>query len=100
MEIVAPAGGILKPNETERVFEKHSIALNPGQIFYLFTDGFQNQFGGPNHKKFRRDAFRELLLEIHSNPLETQKDLLLKRLKNWMQEEIQVDDILVFGFKV
>ena len=95
-----PVGGILKPNETERVFEKHIIALNPGQIFYLFTDGFQNQFGGPNHKKFRRDAFRELLLEIHHNPLENQEDLLLKRLKDWMREEIQVDDILVFGFKV
>lgn len=94
------AGGILKLNESERIFRKHLINLHPEQVFYLFTDGYQNQFGGPDHKKFRREAFRDLLLEIHREPLKDQKELLKDRLNEWMQNEIQVDDILIFGFKI
>jgi serine phosphatase RsbU (regulator of sigma subunit) len=79
---------------------KTVIALQEGDCLYLSSDGYADQFGGPDNKKFMQRRFEELLLEIHSQPMEAQKETLHKKLYDWMGVNDQVDDILVIGIKV
>ena len=93
----APIGGMrLKRQDT---YTKHLIDVSQPTTFYLFSDGFQDQFGGPNNKRFMTKQFRELLLSIYTQPMDTQKQLLEKALEDWMLDEEQLDDILVIGVK-
>ncbi|HEX2977057.1 MAG TPA: SpoIIE family protein phosphatase [Bacteroidales bacterium] len=71
-----------------------------GDSFYLFSDGFADQFGGPDNKKFMNRRFEELLREISGLPVEMQKKALSETLTAWMGENEQVDDILVIGIKI
>ncbi len=73
--------------------------LENGISYYLFSDGYVDQFGGPNGKKFMKKNFKKLLLEIQDHPMEEQKRLLEKSLADWMGETDQIDDILVMGIK-
>jgi phosphoserine phosphatase RsbU/P len=83
-----------------QLFKNNEIDLLEGDCLYLSSDGYADQFGGPDNKKFMFRKFEELLLEIHSQPMEVQKELLNKRLYEWMGVNDQVDDILVIGIKV
>ncbi len=68
--------------------------------FYLYTDGFQNQFGGKEGGKFRTVPFRSLLRELSQKPMSEQKELLIKAFEDWKGKGKQIDDILVMGFEV
>ena len=92
-----PIGISSKLNQS---FTRHTIKLRKGDVLYTFSDGFQDQFGGPNNKKFMIKKFRNLLCDIHQSPMEEQKKLLNKSLKEWMLSCEQVDDITVLGVKV
>ena len=81
-------------------FRNNEIDLLEGDCLYLSSDGYADQFGGPDNKKFMFRKFEELLLEINSQPMDVQKDLLHKSLYEWMGVNDQVDDILVIGIKV
>ena len=81
-------------------FTNNEINIEKGDIIYLFSDGYADQFGGPDNKKFFIKRFEDLLLEIHNNPLEEQKELLKTTLFNWMGANEQVDDVLVIGVKI
>jgi serine phosphatase RsbU (regulator of sigma subunit) len=81
-------------------FTRQIMDLKKGDILYTFSDGFEDQFGGPGNKKFLIRKLRELLTDIHTKPLEEQKNILEKTLKEWMGNNFQVDDILVMGIKV
>ncbi len=98
-----PIGGAQK--EKERTFTKHTISINTPTIFYVFSDGFQDQFGGPEGRKFMIKYMKELLLEIHTKPMEEQRNLLKHAIEDWMlyhphEPQRQIDDILVIGFQV
>ncbi|PLX11010.1 MAG: hypothetical protein C0597_15775 [Marinilabiliales bacterium] len=81
-------------------FSNHEIEYTYDDIFYLFSDGYMDQFGGDDGKKFRSRRFKHLLLEIHNKPLEIQKDHLKLSLMKWMGNKYdQIDDIMIFGFK-
>jgi len=69
-------------------------------MIYLFSDGYADQFGGPRNKKFRYKQFQDLLIEIHSMPLDKQKEKLSRTIIDWMGYNEQVDDILILGFKI
>ena len=85
-----------EPNE----YTNHSVSIKKGDMIYLFSDGYPDQFGGPNGKKFMYRRFRHLLLTIHNLPLQEQKDSLEKSIEDWKGEEYeQIDDILVIGIK-
>ena len=84
----------------EKDFEQHSINWQPGDMFYLFTDGYADQFGGPKGKKMGTTAFKELLLSIHALPVIEQQQRLTRHLEEWQQDRLQLDDILVIGFRV
>ena len=81
-------------------FKNHELDLKSGDILYVFSDGYADQFGGERNKKFMTKRFRELLMEIHNQPLKKQKELLTQRIHDWMGENQQVDDILIIGIKI
>jgi phosphoserine phosphatase RsbU/P len=83
-----------------QLFTNNEINLKKGDMIYLFSDGYADQFGGPENKKFFTKRFEELLFEIHGKPLEEQKELLKTTLYDWMGSNGQVDDILVIGIKI
>jgi serine phosphatase RsbU (regulator of sigma subunit) len=71
-----------------------------GFNIYMFSDGFLDQFGGPQGKKFMSKNFKKLLLELQSIPLKEQGAALEKVLLGWMGEISQIDDILVMGLRM
>ncbi|HLP74989.1 MAG TPA: SpoIIE family protein phosphatase [Bacteroidales bacterium] len=81
-------------------FKNNEIELHTGDCFYFFSDGYEDQFGGPEGKKFMARRFEELLKEISHFPVPEQKKMLTGRLAEWMGSNEQVDDILVIGIKV
>ncbi len=84
----------------DKPFTNHDIETNKGDLIYLFTDGFADQFGGPKNKKFRYKQFQELLLKIHKKEMDEQKAILSRTIADWMGDNEQIDDILILGFKV
>ncbi|MGB3780384.1 MAG: SpoIIE family protein phosphatase [Tunicatimonas sp.] len=81
-------------------FTKHRVPLDKETWVYLFSDGYQDQFGGPRKSKFMSKKLRELLLKIHTQPFAQQKEHLDQTLRQWIGPGAQIDDILVMGFKV
>ncbi|MBN2519445.1 MAG: SpoIIE family protein phosphatase, partial [Bacteroidales bacterium] len=84
----------------EKPFTNHEFQLEINDILYMFSDGYTDQFGGPRNKKFMTKRFEELLLEIHKKPMEEQKQILNDTIEDWMKDVEQVDDIVVFGFRI
>lgn len=94
-----PVGGIQK--ETKREFTLHSIDIKTPTYFYIFTDGYTDQFGGDEDLKYSTYQLKNLLLEIHQLPMEEQKEILKQKLVSWMGvRNKQLDDILLIGFKL
>jgi serine phosphatase RsbU (regulator of sigma subunit) len=81
-------------------FTNHDLKLEPGDTFYLFSDGFNDQKGGAANKKFMSSRFRDLLLGIQDQTMYDQKLILDKTLSDWMGTNAQIDDILVMGVRV
>lgn len=86
--------------EEKKKFTNHVIQLEKGDCVYICTDGYADQFGGPNGKKFMANHFRELLLNIHKHPIGQQKIILDKTIEDWQGMHDQVDDILVIGVQI
>ena len=84
----------------DKTFTNHDIQLEMGDTFYIFSDGFIDQKGGKDNKKFMSKNFKNLLLEIHDQPMYDQKGILDKTLLDWKGRNSQVDDILVIGVRV
>jgi serine phosphatase RsbU (regulator of sigma subunit)/HAMP domain-containing protein len=81
-------------------FTNNVIQLQKGDTFYIFSDGYADQFGGPRGKKLMIGNFRDLLLKASVLPIENQKEFLNKTIEEWRGELEQVDDILVVGVTV
>jgi serine phosphatase RsbU (regulator of sigma subunit) len=90
--------GGLTPDAQE--FKNHEIELQKGDTFYLFSDGFADQFGGENSKKLMTKNFKEILVSINDKSLKDQKTFLADFFENWKGQNEQIDDILVIGVKV
>lgn len=81
-------------------FLTHETEVNSGDCVYIFTDGYPDQFGGPDGKKFKIRAFKELLKSIYQQPFDKQKIILDNTIEDWRGTLEQVDDICVIGFKI
>ncbi|CAN5128071.1 hypothetical protein BH09BAC5_BH09BAC5_16130 [soil metagenome] len=81
-------------------YTNQEYQLYPGDMIYLFSDGYADQFGGQVGKKYKYTRFRELLLKIYKLPCDEQKAILKKEFFDWMGNLEQVDDILVIGVRV
>ncbi|MCS6821169.1 MAG: SpoIIE family protein phosphatase [Microscillaceae bacterium] len=97
----ATIGGsvLLKKNKTN-TFENQTIDLQGGEIIYLASDGFQDQFGGTGKKKYMKTRFKELLESIQHKPIAEQKEALLQEFDAWKGSNPQVDDVLLIGVKL
>ena len=92
-----PIGFIVKDASVK--FTNHSQKLKKDDVVYLFSDGFPDQIGGPDRKKFFYQPFKDLLLSIHKMPMQEQKQKLERTFVAWKGERQQTDDILVLGIK-
>ncbi len=89
--------GISSRMHEEFVFYEWNI--EKGISYYLFSDGYIDQFGGAHGRKFMKKNFKRLILHIQDYQMEKQRDLLEKNLIDWMGPSPQIDDILVMGIK-
>lgn len=85
-------------------FTNHEIQLSKGDVLYMFSDGYADQFGGPNGRKFMYAPFKEFLLQISNKPMTEQRELLSQNFEKWRigykEKYEQVDDITVMGIKI
>jgi serine phosphatase RsbU (regulator of sigma subunit) len=81
-------------------FKKHSLEIHTGDVFYLASDGYEDQFGGPDGKKLKSKKFKQMLLDIHHLPMNEQKEIIEKRFNEWKGELKQIDDVVVAGIKI
>jgi len=83
-----------------RPFNQKTIEVLPDDWIYLYSDGYADQFGGENHKKFMRSQFFSTLIDVSKTPGTNQKAELKKVLSAWKGNNEQTDDVLVLGLKV
>ncbi len=91
-------GGFQK--EDNHFFSKHTFEIGAPLTVYLSSDGYADQFGGEENKKFMVKNFKKLLLEIHHQPMNSQKQVLEENFYRWMGSEKQIDDVLVMGIQL
>ncbi len=93
-----PIGGLQK--ETQRIFQKHLIDISQPTTVYIFSDGYADQFGGADDRKFTIKKFKDLLTANYQQEANAQKLLFDQTIEKWKGRQSQLDDILVMGFKV
>jgi len=81
----------------EKIFTKHTVDISLPTCLYLFSDGYQDQFGGESQQKIGSKLFKEMLFEVHQEPAKLQRLILEERFEIWRDEETQIDDVLVVG---
>ena len=81
-------------------FALYEINYEVGDIIYLFTDGYADQFGGPKGKKFKHKALEELLVSIHALDMKEQSKILNQKFEDWRGRLGQVDDVSVVGIRL
>ncbi len=86
--------------DNQTSYDRHSFDLEDGDTIYIFSDGYVDQFGGENGKKFKAKAFRELLLSIQKETMEEQKKSIDDRFNMWKGNLEQIDDVCVIGVRV
>ncbi len=81
------------------IYNEHTFSLDTTTTFYLFSDGYADQFGGEANKKFTIRQLKELLLTIHREDMGVQKKILTDTLEKWQRHHKQIDDILLIGVR-
>lgn len=89
-----------KKGKKSNPFTKHLVLIDQPTTFYLFTDGYRDQFGNQDKGKFLTKRFNQLLLDIHELSLQEQKNILENTLKEWRGDTHQIDDVLVLGVRL
>lgn len=101
--------GLIKPTKSaigghqsgeREEFSDHEIQLAKGDTIYLFTDGYPDQFGGPEGKKMLSKHFREVLKQIQPLSMKEQEKQLLDHFRQWKGNYEQIDDVLVIGVRL
>ena len=92
--------GMVANDRSIVTYENHSYTLQKDDMLYLFSDGFPDQKGGPDKKKFYYQPFKDLLVEISNLPVDEQQQLLDETIIKWIGTGEQIDDILVMGIKI
>tara|TARA_B100000683_G_C12478448_1_gene550471 strand:- start:70 stop:2046 length:1977 start_codon:yes stop_codon:yes gene_type:complete len=97
-------GGLVRPNTDlyNRTYEQKELELEEGMTFYMFTDGFIDQFGGDKKKKFGKRRFDKFLTDISEYSLVEQKSIVESKMSDWIQssEFDQIDDMCLVGFRI
>ncbi len=93
-----PLGG--GHQELDRKYTCHRLAYTPGDRIYLFSDGYVDQFGGPERKRFMSSRLHDLLFANRNEPMDRQAELLEDAFMDWKGAEEQVDDVCLLGLAV
>lgn len=81
-------------------FTRVEVDLEPGDVLYTFSDGFVDQFGGPQNRKFMIKNFKTLLSEIAIQSMDVQREMLYRTLIDWQGNGNRTDDVIVFGLRI
>jgi len=85
----------------ESPFTKKVLQLQKGDLLYTFSDGYADQFGGKQNKKFTYGRFKDLLLTVKGKSMNSQKKVLAQSIDEWMgADNEQIDDICIVGIKI
>lgn len=87
-------------SDQQHDFTDHRLAIEKGDLLYLFSDGYQDQFGGENGKKLKRSGFKDLVLNLANQSMQHQLVEMDRFFQNWKGDYEQVDDVCVIGIKV
>lgn len=87
-------------NDNRVPFTTHDIVFSPNSTFYLFTDGYPDQFGGPKGKKFKYKKLEEILISNSNLSMRDQENILEQEFHNWKGDLEQVDDVTIIGIRV
>lgn len=93
-------GGMVGKSEDDNNLNVHHIQLQKKDTIYLCSDGFQDQFGGPQDKKFMAKRLRELFQEISEKPMADQNNIISERFSEWKKDTDQTDDVMMLGFRI
>ena len=83
----------------DKPFTNYTITPAKGDLIYLFSDGYADQFGGEDGKKFKYKFFRDMLMEVRDLSLDKQKDIVEERFDSWKGDLEQVDDVILMGIR-
>ncbi len=86
--------------EKKKSFTNQEFIYEPGDMIYMYSDGYADQFGGPKGGKYMSGKFVKFLQQLASEPIEKQEAMLEAELVKWMGDEHQIDDILVIGVRL
>ena len=86
--------------DNRKKFTNQTIGLKENDSIYIFSDGYADQFGGAQAKKFKYNQFKTMLLAMQEKVMSDQKEIINKTIVNWMGELEQIDDICVIGIKI
>lgn len=91
-----------KLNGQIKTFGNEVISYQPGDQFYMLSDGYADQFGGfdTQPKKFKKKKLKELILSVRDCSMVEQRDIIKKTFMDWMGTHEQIDDVCVFGFRL
>lgn len=81
-------------------FNNFEMPVQEGDVVYIFSDGFADQFGGPDGKKYKLKRFRDLLERVHTLPMDEQYESIFQELAEWQGDHEQVDDIMILGVRI
>ncbi|MCW3102976.1 MAG: hypothetical protein JWO09_1416 [Bacteroidetes bacterium] len=81
-------------------FRTHTLQVEKGDILYLFTDGYADQFGGPKGKKFKYKQLQETIIGVYDRPLPQQKEFLHQTFESWKGQLEQLDDVAFAGIRI
>ena len=86
--------------ENPKSFTTHTIELQKNDTFYIFTDGYQDQFGGENGKKFKSSKLKEMFISIQDKDMNEQQKIVAQTFDQWKGNSQQIDDVCVIGVRV
>lgn len=80
-------------------FTRHEISLKKEDAFYVFSDGYADQFGGPEDKKFMTAQLKKTLVDIVNEPMMKQGEILNEIFETWKGDSPQIDDVMLIGVR-
>jgi len=93
-------GGQLDQGRVDKIFIDQEFMLKKGDIVYMFSDGYPDQFGGPLGRKFKMVRLKNLLRDIHDKPMDEQYNYIKSNFFLWKEDLEQVDDVLFMGIRI
>jgi serine phosphatase RsbU (regulator of sigma subunit) len=84
----------------DKPFTNNVMDYQKGDVLYTFSDGYPDQFGGPDERKFMIKNLKEMLVDIHQKPMAEQRDILHNKLLEWQGDTSRIDDIVLMGLRI